>query len=327
MASVRPYPRSKRQPCWELDYYDPITKKRVREYFYGVNRKLAESIRKRKEAEITMIRYGIIDHPNQMSDLLLSEAIAKFNKQKKIQGLKERTLSSYSVSLSQLLLVLGDIPISKIKKSHKSLLLEYFTLRLNTSSVNHRMRCIRVLFHFLVENEYLPKLPFKISKLKQDKQLPKFLTPDQIELIFEQVKEPDLLAFYRVLEHTGMRRSEVKLAVIDGEYIRVTGKNRKERLIKVPDLVKKDLLLAKKTGYSLDWANAKFKQYANNVGFDATLHYLRHTFALRKLVETGDVYKVKLLLGHSSVVITEIYLQFPMEYLRKVFGKNIKNRQ
>jgi len=40
---------------------------------------------------------------------------------------------------------------------------------------------------------------------------------------------------------------------------------------------------------------------------------------LRMLVELGDIYLVKKLLGHSSVTVTEIYTKFPMDFLKQVF--------
>lgn len=43
------------------------------------------------------------------------------------------------------------------------------------------------------------------------------------------------------------------------------------------------------------------------------------------LVELGDIYLVKKLLGHSSVTVTEVYTKFPIEYLKKVFESKVKS--
>ena len=42
------------------------------------------------------------------------------------------------------------------------------------------------------------------------------------------------------------------------------------------------------------------------------LHCLRHTFAVRRYLQTRDIYLVKQELGHSSVVTTEIYAKFSL---------------
>ncbi len=47
---------------------------------------------------------------------------------------------------------------------------------------------------------------------------------------------------------------------------------------------------------------------------------MRHTFALRKLLELGNIYLVKEMLGHSSVITTQIYLQFPDGYIKEVLA-------
>lgn len=49
-----------------------------------------------------------------------------------------------------------------------------------------------------------------------------------------------------------------------------------------------------------------------------TLHCFRHTFAVRKWQETGDIYKVKELLGHATVSVTEMYTRYPKEYIKKI---------
>ena len=49
------------------------------------------------------------------------------------------------------------------------------------------------------------------------------------------------------------------------------------------------------------------------------LHCLRHTFAVRRYLQTRDIYLVKQELGHSSVVTTEIYAKFSLRRLEADF--------
>ena len=50
------------------------------------------------------------------------------------------------------------------------------------------------------------------------------------------------------------------------------------------------------------------------------LHCFRYTYAVRKWQETGDIYKVKELLGHGTVSVTERYTRFPKEYIKQIMG-------
>ena len=49
------------------------------------------------------------------------------------------------------------------------------------------------------------------------------------------------------------------------------------------------------------------------------LHCLRHTFAVRRYLQTRDIYLVKQELGHQSVVTTEIYAKFSLRRLENDF--------
>lgn len=54
--------------------------------------------------------------------------------------------------------------------------------------------------------------------------------------------------------------------------------------------------------------------YASGKNF----HCFRHTYAVRTWAETGDIYMVKKLLGHSTMAVTEKYTQFPIEYIKNI---------
>ena len=49
------------------------------------------------------------------------------------------------------------------------------------------------------------------------------------------------------------------------------------------------------------------------------LHCLRHTFAVRRYLQTRDIYLVKNELGHESVTTTEIYAKFSLRRLENDF--------
>lgn len=74
--------------------------------------------------------------------------------------------------------------------------------------------------------------------------------------------------------------------------------------------------------YKPDRISKTFSKLRNlaKVGSNKSIHNLRHTFALRKLLELGNIYLVKELLGHSSVTTTQIYLDFPNGFIKEVFS-------
>ena len=57
------------------------------------------------------------------------------------------------------------------------------------------------------------------------------------------------------------------------------------------------------------------------------LHCLRHTFAVRRYLQTRDIYLVKQELGHQSVVTTEIYAKFSLRRLENDFPSLVNNNK
>ena len=54
-------------------------------------------------------------------------------------------------------------------------------------------------------------------------------------------------------------------------------------------------------------------------------HCLRHTFAVRRYLQTRDIYLVKQEMGHSSVTTTEIYAKFSLRRLEMDFPSLVKS--
>jgi len=263
--------------------------------------------------------------------------------------ISKSTISSYNLALNDLKKALGPTTrITQLSKHHFEKIIDYFMKSgYNNTTVNIRLRGIRAFIHWLEDNEYVEKIPFKVKLLKINDELPKFLTPDEIKAIYDQVNDPVMLATFRVYEGTGIRLSELFNSRLNGKFLTVIGKGSKERVVPIPEVLISDYKLAiaefedvkrmaaeelvdekaikrriqkyiKARTDRITHAFTEAKRDAKIKG-NKTLHALRHTFALRMLVELGDIYLVKKLLGHSSVTVTEIYTKFPMDFLKQVF--------
>ncbi len=70
-----------------------------------------------------------------------------------------------------------------------------------------------------------------------------------------------------------------------------------------------------------EWVYKLVKRYGNMIGVNIHPHTLRHSFAIH-LVRSGmDLRRLQLLLGHSSLSITQVYLQFKDDDLREAYEK------
>lgn len=150
-----------------------------------------------------------------------------------------------------------------------------------------------------------------------------------------------------VFYQTGMRRAELiglKISDIDfiQKQIKVSGKRKKERLIplgnelceklaeyieerddifgqNIPNLfvTKKGKALYDKFVYNL--VNSYLSLVSTKT--NKSPHILRHSFATHLLNHGASLNVVKELLGHSSLVATQVYTHSGIEQLKKVFNK------
>ena len=235
------------------------------------------------------------------------------------------TVKSYKLALRDLCGALKkSTRLSELTKADYSITLSYLKDRFNDTTVNIRLRGIRAFLKWLVENEYINKMPFTIKQLKLKERLPKFITPQELKLIYKNTIDPLLLSHFKVYVGTGMRLSELKSSILEGNFIRVIGKGNKERLIPIPCDLIEDYQITMAANYKTDRISKGFTESVRKAKIRGkkTLHSLRHTFALQKLVELGQKHLVQELLGHSSVTVTEIYTKFPQNYLKEVFLSN-----
>ena len=70
-----------------------------------------------------------------------------------------------------------------------------------------------------------------------------------------------------------------------------------------------------------DHISKMFKKTLRSIGADESKHFhsLRHTFAVRRLIQGTSIYDLKLLMGHSSVTTTEVYSNMNLKRVSQDF--------
>lgn len=266
----------------------------------------------------------------------VGEAIELFLQSKR--NLSNNTIAHYTYSLMHFQKVVKpNVGIDNISKQALNHLMDYLIQQFVEPTVNSYLKGINAFLNWL-KAQYSVELPPIIKKLKIERKLPEFLNPDELDKIYDLVEDPKMLATFKVYEHSGIRLRELHNCELDemisGNYIKLRKtKAKQERIVPIPPEIAKELRLAKfgpwkhdpdkKEPYSPDFISKSFSRFRNKAGVakNKTIHSLRHTFALRKLLELGNIYLVSQMLGHSDIKTTTIYLQFPDGYLREIFEK------
>lgn len=240
-------------------------------------------------------------------------------------------------------------------------ILKNYLVFVNEVGVTNRTqaRCIssiRSFFKFLVFDGKLENNPTKLLEApKIGRKLPNILTVEEIDSMLNAVEmyKPEgqrNKAIIEMLYSCGLRVSElisIKLSNINFRMgvIKIEGKGNKERIIPLSKNAKaeikqymkvyrdyldiskdcEDVLFLNKRGSSLSRVMVFniIKHLADRAGIrkNVSPHTFRHSFASHLVSGGADLRAVQDMLGHESILTTEIYTHLDDHYLRDTINK------
>ena len=277
------------------------------------------------------------------------------------KNFSEHTISAYCSDIVSYILWLNSEDCTKVNFEK---LREYlhFIQRFDykKTTIARKTASIRTFYKFMYREKYTETNPaLSLSAPKRPKPLPKFLTPDEVEQILNNVKIDTPSGFrnrviLELLWATGMRVSELSNLNfgdinLEENEIRVFGKGAKERIVLMSNRAKnylkqyidsaRNLIVSKE--YDIPGVNENDPLFINNTGYrlqnktirkvindtverielpkKVTPHVFRHSFAT-KLIENGaDLRVVQELLGHAGISNTQIYTHVSMKHMQDVY--------
>jgi integrase/recombinase XerD len=209
-----------------------------------------------------------------------------------------------------------------------------------TASLQSYVKSIKVLFRWLVEEEVIVRNPtLRLQKPTGPKTLKVTFSDAHLNALFSTCDLGHPLGFrdytiMLVLLDTGIRVAEVcglTLESMHQTYLKIDGKGRKEREVGICPTTAKflwkyvqmhrvaadDSVVALFTNFAgkplrpsgVEKVIQRARDAAGITDIPVTPHKFRHTFARTWLERGGELYSLSRLMGHSSVQITELYLQ------------------
>lgn len=211
---------------------------------------------------------------------------------------------------------------------------------------------VRAFFKYLILEDLLLKNPCDLLETaKMEKNLPVVLSDSEINQMLSAIDKSTFHGYrnaltIEVLYSCGLRISELlnlKKSDIywDYEYIKVLGKGNKERLVPIGEsallhlryfidnhlsLLKEDkkskgLIFLNHYGRQLTRQHVfqMIKELAKQVGITKNIHphTLRHSFATELIKGGANLVVVKDMMGHQSILSTEIYTHVDINHLRE----------
>lgn len=262
------------------------------------------------------------------------------------RNLDKKTVKAYRIDLYQFEKFLTDGQYELGRESIAKYVAK-MNERLKPRSVKRKIASIKAFCSYLLEQDYMSDNPFSKLRVnvKTPLILPRTIPLRSIEQLltasYSQINEGKTpyqreralrdTAVMELLFSTGIRVSELcKLRVGDIDLaegdLRIYGKGAKERIIQIGNqsvlqllndyckkksLAPNDPLFLNRNGNRLSDQSVRLilNRYAQQVsiGMSITPHMFRHSFATYLLEEGVDIRYIQKLLGHSSIMTTQIY--------------------
>ncbi|MGE5381104.1 MAG: tyrosine recombinase XerC [Methylocystaceae bacterium] len=286
------------------------------------------------------------------------------------KGASNMTIISYRTDLAQFFdFIAGlyriqqqEIDVDQINhRSVREYLSHLQNMGLSRSTTARKLAALRSFIKFLCREEILPGNPIAtVSTPKQEKKLPRFLYPAEVDILLNAPKSEEPLgnrdrAILELLYATGMRVSELvalDLRDIDtGDgFVKVYGKGSKERLIPMGEKALQAITIyvkqyRKQLGNGFHDPTALFlnrfgqrlttrsvrniiNKYVEQVAINQKVspHTLRHTFATHLLDGGADLRAVQEMLGHVKLSTTQVYTHLTRERLKTVHNNALPRR-
>lgn len=277
----------------------------------------------------------------------LPESIRQFIDAKRADGLSERTLKNYEITL-RLFTEYVDKPPTQITTDDVRSWLAYLRTDrgLGKSSIQCYLNCLRSFFAWLTAEEKITRNPMlRIRSARIDKKHSRHpLTTEEVERVRACLKTPREKALVEMYLSTGCRLSELVGLHTDrinwqARSIEVSGKGNKIRTVYFS--VRAKLALQAYLAISPDpsvmfvqgmapyapLGTESIQRIMHKIGVRAGLasrlhpHKLRHTFASSALNSGMDITIIQQLLGHESLDTTQIYAEFSQETVRHSYDQ------
>lgn len=288
---------------------------------------------------------------NTSKNLSVESAYELFIRKCRIKNLSQATITSYnnkvipfvefcnSGEISAVTVDTVDAFTDMLKKEHN----------VNDVSVVSYLRSVRAFLYYCMECNYMTS--FKIHLPKCNKEIKEIYTDEQLEKL---LKKPDTntcsfteyktWVFENYLIATGNRLSTALNVQIrdlnfeDGIITLRKTKNRKQQIIplsaSLADVLQEclvvrggqpeDYLFCNNYGEQASNRTWQTLVYRYNVKRDVnvtSIHAFRHSFARLWILNHGDIMRLKTILGHSNIAVTNEYLQMFGQDLQMDFEK------
>jgi integrase/recombinase XerC len=241
----------------------------------------------------------------------------------------------------------------------RSWLISLIDRKISPRSINRKLSTLKSFYRYCQKQDLITSSPMlKVITPRTSKQLPVFLTHDNLEDLLQKVEFTNDYEGWRdkmiitLFYATGIRKAElvqIKSSDLDLQKgtLKVLGKRNKERIVPFGEnvinmlkeyLEKRDEFLTENMYASPNNTLSLFvtskglpvyprlvynivHKYLSLIASNSKLspHVLRHTFATHMLDDGAALNAIKEILGHSGLAATQVYTHNTIEKLKTIY--------
>lgn len=274
------------------------------------------------------------------------------------RGLSNNSIAAYELDFKRLKTYMEEHHIDVVRATFddlQSFVFDTFKTTLSAKTQARLLSSVHSFYRFLLYHHYIEQDPSELLEMPRiEKHLPEVLTVQEIDDMIAHIdmSKPEghrNRAIIEMLYGSGLRVSELTELRLSNlyrheGYMRIIGKGNKQRLVPISPEADKQL------GYWLEDRNKlDIKPEATDIVFlnhygrqltramiftivkrlaqeadirkNISPHTLRHSFATHLLQNGADLRIIQQLLGHESIVTTEIYTHINIHDLREAVLK------
>ena len=273
-----------------------------------------------------------------MTERVISELRRRMIEDMTIRKLAPKTQHDYVQRVKEFAVFLGRFPDTANPEDVRRFQLHLVSSGAGTPKVNATISALRFFFNVTLGRADLAR---PLTTLRQDRKAPVILSSEEVARFLEAAPSLKYKAALSVAYGAGLRVSEVvalKVSDVDSErmLLRVEqGKGRKDRHAMLSPVLLELLRDWYRVGRPQGWlfpgrdpvspmttrqltrachAAADMAEIKKRV----TPHTLRHSFATHLLEQNIDVRVIQVLLGHSKLETTALYVQVATNVIRAV---------
>ena len=275
-----------------------------------------------------------IDNNVKVDRFTVNDAITDWMSFRKKKGIRPKTLEINQNGLNHFTTAIGsNYPLKAVNVKMIDTFVDLLTSKgLSINSVNIHIRTVKAMFMHFWKRDRIVRVPL-IEELKKEEENPIYISDNEFQSIMElewlDKFYKQVFYFYR---ETGCRLREPFISDLDGDWLDIPNlsKGKKPRSIQLSNSLKViylELMYWYENGYGSNLKDPAinisktFKKALRDIGANESkkFHSLRHTFAVRRIVEQVPVFKIQKMMGHSSITTTEGYLKLELKRLERDF--------